>query len=268
MSVGRALLIVATAGAAALVVRSIVVGPVPLAAAIIAMSLYVAIAAVGAACPCLNVYAEVACRGSRRVPEVALTFDGGPHPIHTAEAMDLLDAAGVKATFFVSGAKAEAYPEVTKAIVARGHDIGIRGHVVDPYLGCRSTSRIAEDLERAVNTIVSITNTRPATVRPPTIWTNGRVEAVANRLGLAIVGCSVRGRDDSWRACPSRVAARVRRGLRPGAIVQLHDDFDNVHDSIRKNGRPAGVDALPSIVDAVFSQGLRCVHVIKFVQSL
>ena len=44
--------------------------------------------------------------------EIALTIDDGPDPLVTPRVLDLLDAAGAKASFFCIGRYAEQYPEL------------------------------------------------------------------------------------------------------------------------------------------------------------
>lgn len=57
--------------------------------------------------------------------------------------LDLLDKYGLKTTFFVPGHTAETFPEVTREILARGHEIGHHGYVhEDP------TDLTAEEEER------------------------------------------------------------------------------------------------------------------------
>ena len=41
------------------------------------------------------------CQSSKK--NIALTFDDGPHPVHTPEILDVLAEYGIKATFFVIG---------------------------------------------------------------------------------------------------------------------------------------------------------------------
>lgn len=57
-------------------------------------------------------------------PAIYLTFDDGPHPVNTPVLLDMLAAAHVKATFFLIGEQAQAYPSVVKRLVAEGHVIG------------------------------------------------------------------------------------------------------------------------------------------------
>ncbi|WP_434448684.1 glycosyltransferase [Lentzea sp. E54] len=65
----------------------------------------------------------------REMPDrtLALAFHGGPDPRWTPRALDRLRTAGVKATFFVTGAQVTRHPEVARRIVAEGHQIGIDG---------------------------------------------------------------------------------------------------------------------------------------------
>src|SRR5690242_13750935 len=55
---------------------------------------------------------------------VCLTFDDGPDPEATPQILDLLDSAGIKASFFVLGEKAAQYPCLVREIAKRGHEIG------------------------------------------------------------------------------------------------------------------------------------------------
>src|SRR6266550_5614229 len=55
---------------------------------------------------------------------VALTFDDGPDPKWTPEILDVLRRHGVPATFFVVGAAVARHPELVRAELAAGHEIG------------------------------------------------------------------------------------------------------------------------------------------------
>ena len=49
-------------------------------------------------------------------PEIALTFDDGPHPVYTKKLLDGLRKRGVKATFFLIGENIEGNEELVKQI--------------------------------------------------------------------------------------------------------------------------------------------------------
>ena len=57
-------------------------------------------------------------------PMVYLTFDDGPSKM-TPQILDILDAYGVKATFFVTGTKDETLSTYYKQIVDRGHTLAM-----------------------------------------------------------------------------------------------------------------------------------------------
>ena len=57
---------------------------------------------------------------------VALTFDDGPHPVHTPRVLDALARHGVKATYFLVGERAQRCPELVARISAEDH--GLASH--------------------------------------------------------------------------------------------------------------------------------------------
>lgn len=57
-------------------------------------------------------------------PLVALSFDDGPHPVHTPRVLDILRRSGATATFFLIGERAEAHPDLVAGIKAAGHEVG------------------------------------------------------------------------------------------------------------------------------------------------
>jgi len=79
--------------------------------------------------------------GLRRSHIVALTFDDGPNQ-YTPAVLDALKTQGVKATFFIVGRMANAYPAILKRIAAEGHLLGNHS-ATHPFLG----QRYADHLE-------------------------------------------------------------------------------------------------------------------------
>jgi hypothetical protein len=74
---------------------------------------------------------------------------------------------------------------------------------------------------------------------------------VVDELDLTVVGWTVSGLDGVASAQPEGVAARVRRALRDGAIVALHDAAEH------GDREPACVVALPKILAAIAERGLK-----------
>lgn len=251
----------ATLGGIVLTAYSLVAQPPPLAVSVFAAIAYATVILMGVLFLRLRMFADAVVRGPGDARGVALTFDDGPDPVTTREVLDVLDARGVKATFFVIGAKAAKHPEVVRAILERGHDVGVHGFAHDRLFSLRRERRVRADLERAIRTIEGITKERPVLFRPPIGHTNPVIARVADALDLVVVGWSVAARDGIARAKVDDVVARVDRGLRDGAIVALHDAAE------RGGRKPAGVAALGQILDAIESKNLSVVPVRTFVDE-
>src|SRR5260221_5834570 len=70
-------------------------------------------------------------------PMVALTFDDGPDPRFTPEALAILEAHGAHATFFDTGQHVWMYPDLARRTVAAGNEIG--NHTCDHPMVTRLT---------------------------------------------------------------------------------------------------------------------------------
>jgi len=76
-------------------------------------------------------------------PLVALTFDDGPHPVHTRELLRVLASHDARATFFMLGVQALALPDVVDRVAAAGHAIGNHSfdHPSFPLIASRERQR-------------------------------------------------------------------------------------------------------------------------------
>jgi peptidoglycan/xylan/chitin deacetylase (PgdA/CDA1 family) len=202
----------------------------------------------------LGMFVDVVWRGPQKARGVALTFDDGPSPEHTPRVLDLLEEAGVKATFFVVGKKAAAHPDVIRDIATRGHAIGVHSHTHDRLFSIRTPEVLSDDLAEAITTVETITGERPILFRPPIGLTSPRVARALEWFDLVVVGWSVRAVDGWSGAKPERVAARVVPRLADGAIVLMHDAAE------RDDFRPASLDALPRILAAMRAKDLEGVR--------
>lgn len=77
-----------------------------------------------------------------------------------------LDRFDVKATFFVLGWIAERYPQLIQSIAARGHEIGAHSHLHQTVYDLGPTA-FAEDLDRCIHSIASVTGQVPRGYRAP-----------------------------------------------------------------------------------------------------
>jgi len=214
---------------------------------------YLALLVAGVMIPRLAMFAPVLCRGASSRPEVALTFDDGPDPTSTRKILSTLAHFQTRATFFVLGAKARLAPDVLAEIAAAGHDIGVHGDTHDRLFSLRHPAAIVTSLQRALQTVESTTGTQPSLFRPPIGHVSPRTAVAARRLGLVLVGWSVRSRDGRASTTAQQATRRVIAGLRPGAIVLMHDAAE------RGDREPVSVAALPGILEEITHRGMRCV---------
>lgn len=251
----------ASIGVTLTAVRAWVVGAPPLGWAGAAAVAYLALIAGGVVILRWRVFVDAVVRGPRGARGVVLTFDDGPHPRWTPRVLEILAERGATATFFVVGRKAEEHPDVVRAILERGHTVGLHSYAHDRLFALRSRGRVRDDLERGIAALEKITGERPLLFRPPIGHTNPTIARVVDALDLTVVGWTASGRDGVASARANDVAARVRRDLRDGAIVLLHDAPE------RGDREPAAVRALPSILDAVAAERLSVVPLTPWVDS-
>ena len=169
-------------------------------------------------------------RGPRSGSSVYLTFDDGPHPLHTPQMLDVLERHGAKGTFFLIGANAERHPELVRRILAGGHAIG--NHTMK-HPKMRTLPRSAQwaEIDRADAVLARFDGRPRHAFRPP----NGRVTAWA-------VAASVWRRQPLmlWTidSCDYKLSTddvvqglRARR-LSDGDVILFHDDAVRAPDAL------------------------------------
>jgi len=114
----------------------------------------------------------------------------------------------------------------------------------DTRSGTTPFGQIREDLERAHDLIVDTTGRIPRSFRAPHGYRNPFVGVATRRLGYTVFGWTFGVWDSDPRVSADEIRARVRRKLRPGAIILLHDG--DGYDPHGDRGRTAA--ALPGIV--------------------
>ena len=259
MPPARIVFLLATASGIAFTVGSILTQPPAFAVAAAVAAFYLGLLLSGVFVLRLRMFADAVVRGPAGATGVALTFDDGPDPEHTREVLRVLDTHAAKATFFVIGHKAEKHPELVREILERGHAVGVHGFAHERLFAMRGSKHVRKDLERAIRTLELITDKTPTLFRPPIGHTNPTIARVAEQLGLVVVGWSVRAADGLARTQPRDVVVRIARGLEDGAVVLLHDAFEH------GRRKPAGVTALPEILEAIAARNLRVVPLATFV---
>ncbi|MEV6690903.1 polysaccharide deacetylase family protein [Micromonospora sp. NPDC051196] len=157
--------------------------------------------------------------GTDRV--LCLTFDDGPHPVHTPRLLDVLAAHDVPAVFFLQGNQAARYPELVRRITAAGHALGNHSMHHDD-MSDWTLGRIASDLLET-NAIIrrAVPHAPLPYFRAPYgAW--GQSPTVATALGMRPMGWQLAVTD--WvPPGTDELARRLTDGVTPGAVVLLHD---------------------------------------------
>ncbi|WP_299087604.1 polysaccharide deacetylase family protein [uncultured Microbacterium sp.] len=152
----------------------------------------------------------------------ALTYDDGPHPVHTPAILDVLSRHGVPATFFALSGPARRHPEILRRAVAEGSEIALHGHdhASLKQMGLRETYRMLRSSRRIVE---GAAGTRIRLYRPPYLQYRLAQLPLIRLAGMTLAMSS--GAAEDWvHDEESAIAARGMRCVFPGSIVLLHDD--------------------------------------------
>lgn len=154
--------------------------------------------------------------------QVALTFDDGPHPLYFPLMLDLLRRADVKATFFLIGRNAVAYPYFVQDLVRGSFEIANHTfhHVRLPSL---STLQIKTELSSTNTLLTQLGGQNVLYFRPPGGRYSARVLNIARQLGLTTIFWTD-DPGDFQNPGVETVEARFGKHLRPGGIILLHDN--------------------------------------------
>jgi peptidoglycan/xylan/chitin deacetylase (PgdA/CDA1 family) len=183
---------------------------------------FLTVIGLGVAFPQLRLFGPFICAGNPSRKWVALTFDDGPDTRSTPALLDLLREAKVEAAFFCIGHRVTANPELAARIVREGHLLENHSYGHSNATNFFRVSTLRRDLTQAQQAIQNATGSVPGYFRPPMGLSNPRTFRVARRLGLKVIGWTARGLD-TVSTKPERIVARIKHGLRPGAIILLHD---------------------------------------------
>lgn len=176
--------------------------------------------------PPMKPYGKLGRMGVKSVTgngEVLLTFDDGPHPVHTPQILAQLRAHRVHAMFCVVGSEARRYPALVAQIAREGHTLCNHSWQHDFEMGQWSTRRIRANLN-ATNAAIhrAAPGARIAYFRQPGgRWTSTLVR-VARDMGMESLGWTVDPKD--WDEPPARrIASHVQHYVRPGYVILMHD---------------------------------------------
>src|SRR5438270_9029001 len=116
--------------------------------------------------------------------QMALTFDDGPNDPHTLHLLAVLAKHNAKATFFLIGKYVRQRPDIARAILAAGHEIG--NHTEShPNLILVSAARLRQELGDCNKALEDALGTKIRLFRPPFGGRRPNVLRTAQCMGLS-----------------------------------------------------------------------------------
>jgi peptidoglycan-N-acetylglucosamine deacetylase len=161
-------------------------------------------------------------RGPRGSAAVCLTFDDGPHPVHTPRILDILRDERVHATFFILGRNAKEHPNLVRRMVEEGHGLGYHSFThANPMT--TPVSQVIDENRQTDDALREITPTRVRLTRPPF----GKLTAAQLwamwREKLTVVMWSRDPKDFAADSTEDLRGRLLNQPVRSGDIILLHD---------------------------------------------
>ncbi len=192
---------------------------------------------------------------------VALTFDDGPDPVHTAALLDVLHEAHAPAAFFVVGEQAAAWPSLVQRIARDGHLVGNHSFH-HPHMNALDDRAYAAEIDRTTRLLEALSGVQVTLYRAPF---TAVVDAASQRevaaqsrafaRGYTYAGASVDA--DDWQGGDaSLLARRIVEGVESGGrVIVLHDGGGD---------RRATVEAVRRVIPELRARGYRFVSLDRY----
>ena len=158
-------------------------------------------------------------------PTVYLTFDDGPNPAATPMLLDVLQAEGASATFFLIDAHltSETAP-IVRRMFEEGHAVAL--HSDTRALMVKSPDALSAILLRQADRIEQLAGSRPCRLfRPHAGWRSATMYQGLERIDHKLVGWTFGMWDFNWyrRRDALTLSERLARRVSPGDIIVMHD---------------------------------------------
>ncbi|MDR2222712.1 MAG: polysaccharide deacetylase family protein [Flavobacteriaceae bacterium] len=184
---------------------------------------------------------------------IAITFDDGP-TLFTPHVLALLKSYQAKATFFCIGKQVEQFPHLLQQIHSEGHCIGNHTYTHTHKMGFLSATEVLEEIQLADSAIQKVIGKQPLYFRPPFGVTNPNISKALKQTHYKVIGWNIRSLD-TVIAEEERIFERIKKKIKPGAIILLHDTTDKT------------VAVLALLLDYLKQQGYEMVSINELLNS-
>jgi peptidoglycan-N-acetylglucosamine deacetylase len=187
--------------------------------------------------------------------EVVLTFDDGPVPRYSNEILDILASQCVKATYFMVGEMARAYPAVVRRVYEEGHTIGTHSEDHPLRFGQLPVKKIRHEIDWGISDVgAALGGARYLApfFRIPGLARSDVLESELAARGLVVFSSDTDADDWHRHIKPDQIIALAMRRLEAvgKGILLLHD----IH--------PATAAALPGLLEQLKDNGFHIVQVV------
>jgi peptidoglycan/xylan/chitin deacetylase (PgdA/CDA1 family) len=180
------------------------------------------------------------------VKYIALSFDDGPcassNSGGTAAMLAALEAAKVKATFFVIGQNVRGNRAAAQAIFDAGHELGSHSDGYDS-LGGKTVEAITASLDASSRAIKDITGKDPALFRAPNLNHGSHLSSVCKNRGMALIDGTVH---NDWPGSSAAIKNSVLNNPQNGGIIILHENNTSQGNTL---------SVLPDIISGLRERG-------------
>lgn len=191
---------------------------------------------------------------SRQDKKIALTIDAAWDDDKTPFILQTLARYNVKATFFLCGFWAEAYPDQVKAIYDAGHTIGNHS-MTHPHMNKLSASQINEEIEKLDDLLQSITGQRTTLFRAPYGEYNDNVITAVRADGHEPIQWSIDTIDWKPERSSQTILDTVLPKLTDGSIILCHNNGYKIEEY------------LPTLIETALAEGFTFVTVDELLLS-
>lgn len=187
----------------------------------------------------------------REDKKIAISFDASWGANNTGKILDTLDEYDVKATFFLVGRWVDEFPEETKEIHSRGHEVG--NHTdTHPDMALISKDSMVKEINTTDNKIKNLIGEATTLFRCPSGSYNNSVIGTVESTQHYCIQWDVDSID--WKEQGADLEYnRVLKKVKPGSIILFH------------NAAKYTPENLPKILNELKSQGYELVTISELI---
>lgn len=185
--------------------------------------------------------------------KISVTFDCAWENSNTDQLISILEQAGVKATFFVTGEFCDKYPDDVKKFYDAGHEIANHSDK-HPHINGMNINELIEDTKECSRKIKMITGEEPTLYRAPYGEYDDKSVTTVEGIGLKLIQWNVDSID--WdNPSAQTIVERTTKNIASGSILLFHNDLENT------------TQALPKALQSLLDQGFEPVKVSELVYA-